>query len=187
MSLNNWEIPFKNDSGETVPPFACMRVKGIETLGDRSIVTIGKPNTYGSQFSHYLNGPIEVANGKYGSCTNVFPAIAKSGTGTLTNGTLWGPRSGVWTVEVKTGGFIVVGQHSSGLAIVDRFPMLAFTGKFDSNVSQGGTGTVSIYWQGVDTGANMTGVYAVSQAFTTSDEVNVSRMNERWEAYCRTQ
>lgn len=187
MSLNNWETTFKNDSGETIPPFACMRVKGVEALsGNRIAIKMGKPDTYGSQLSHYINGPIEVANGKYGSCTNVFPAIVKAGSGTLTNGTLWGPRSGGWTIEKETGGFVVVSEHSSGFAIVNRLPMLAFTGRFDADVAQGATGTVSVYWHGSDTGQNITGVYAVSQAFVTTDDVNAMLLNERWEAYCRT-
>lgn len=163
-----------------------MRVSGVSTQSDGStLVAVGKPDAYGSQFSHYLNGPVQVPVNGTGSCTNIFPALAKAGTGTISTGAQWGPRSGGWTIEEKTGGFIIIGQHASGVAIVNRFPMLAFTGKFDSNTNQGSTGTVSIYWQGTDTGQNMSNVYAISQDFLTTDEVNVSWMNERWEAYCR--
>ena len=69
--------------------------------------------------------------------------------------------------------------------IVARAPMLAFTGKFDADVSQGSQETVSVYWNGGDTTYNVDDVYAVSGDFATTDDVNVSWMNERWEAYCR--
>lgn len=184
MSLNRWTIPFKNDSAESVPPFGVMRVTGIETIGGRPIVKIGKPNTYGSQYSHYVNGPIEVAAGAYGTCTNEFPALAAT-NGTASGGQLWGPRDDSWELEPQTGGFITVDLFGSGVAIVNRFPLLAFEGQYDADTAQGASGTVSIYWQGSDTGENMTSVLAVSQDFVTTDKINVSWLNQRWEAYCR--
>lgn len=185
--MNRWNIPFKNGSGEEIPPFAVMRITGIEIFDGRSVVMVDKPNTYGSQYLHYINGPIAVADGKCSTCTNAFPALAKYNTGSSpTVGKLWGPRNGSWELQEETGGFIVIGvSATTGLAVVGQSPMLAFTGRFDSDVSQGSTATVSVYWQGVDTGENISGVYAISGDFTTSDDVNASLLNERWEAYCR--
>ena len=188
MSLSKWEIPFRNDSSETVPAFGIIRVTEVVPPSGSSswmFVTANKPNTYGSQYSHYINGPVAVAAGKLGTCTNVFPCLVKCGAGTPGFGQVVGPRNDAWTAEVETGGFIVVGTHSSGIVIVERFPMLAFTGRFDSAVTQDDTETVSVYWQGSDTTQNISGVYAVSGDFATTDDVNVSWMNERWEAYCR--
>lgn len=186
MSLNNWEIPFKNTSGETIPPFAVLRITGSQTIGGRAILEAQKPNTYGSQWSHYLNGPMEVENTKFGSCTNIFPALADFGTGSIAQGELWGPRNNSWLLQENTGGFrIIDAAPDSGLAIVDRHPMMVFYGKFTGSVSKGSTGTVTVYWGGSSTSQTISSVYAVSGAFTTSDYVNVYRINDRWEAYVR--
>lgn len=182
-----YDIPFKNNSGEEIPPYGVFKVTGTENVGSRSLIVAEKPDTYGSQYLHFINGITAVADGKCGSCCNTFPCLAKHGTGTLAIGELWGPRNDSWALEEQTGGFIVIGQASSGIAIVNRFPMLAFTGKYDSNTTQGNSGTVSVYWQGSDTGQNITSVIAVSGDFVTTDEVNVSWLNQRWEAYCRTE
>lgn len=180
-----YDIPFKNDSGEEIPPYGVFKVSGIEMVNSRALIVADKPDTYGSQYLHFINGITAVADGKCGSCCNTFPCLAKHGTGTPAIGELWGPRDDSWVLEEQTGGFIVVGQHSSGIAIVQRMPMLAFTGRFNATVSQGSSGTVSVYWQGSDTGEDISTVYAVSDGFGTSDNVNVSWMNQRWEAYCR--
>jgi len=184
-SLSNWNIPFRNDSGEEVPPFAVLRVTGLTTIGGRTVVTIGKPNTYGSQYSHFVNGPITVPADGYGTCTNDFPAMV-SANGTATVGQLWGPRSGSWELESSTPGFIALGD-----GVFNRDPFVSFYGKFDSTVAQGNTGTVSIWYgagsgtDGSDTTINMSSVLAVGNSFTTSDFVNCYRMNGTWEAYAR--
>lgn len=192
MSLSKWEIPFRNDSGETIPAFGVIRVTGATEIeaefgANHFVVTADKSNTYGSQYTHYLNGPVAVADGAYGTCTSVFPAMAKhDGTTSPTLGKLFGPRDDSWVLNKETGGFIVLKELPNDIVIVERMPMLAFTGRFDSSTSQGSTGTVSVYWQGSDTTQNITGVYAVSGDFATTDDVNVSWLNERWEAYCRS-
>lgn len=86
---------FRNDSGETVPAFGCMRVTDAETDANRYVIVIGKPNSTGGPF--VFNGPREVADGEYGIA---FSGIVKAyfTTGTPAVGEVWGPNSG-WSVE----------------------------------------------------------------------------------------
>lgn len=181
----SWPLAFRNDSGEAIPQYAIMRVTGMVTVNSRSILTVAKPNTFGSQYSHVVNGFVEVASGAYGSCTANFPAKIKY-NGTPAAGEVWGPRSGSWSLEDNTGGFVCLGN-----GIFVPAPYLSGYGKFDSSVTQGATGTVSVWWgadngtDGSDTGQNLSGVLAVGNSFTTSDFVNFYWDNGVWSAYAR--
>lgn len=88
---------FRNDSGETVPAFGCMRVTNAETDGtlNRYVIVIAKPNSTGGPF--VFNGPREVTNGSYGIA---YAGIVKAyfTAGTPVAGQIWGPNSG-WVVE----------------------------------------------------------------------------------------
>lgn len=182
------QIPFLNSSGSAMDPFAVFRVDGLNEVDGAQMLVAKQPNAYGSQYSHYINGPAAVEDGKIGTCFGMFPCLAKV-DGSPSKGAQIGPRSGQWDLRGSTYGFRVVETISSGLAIVEREPMLAFTGKFDADTSQDATGTVSIYYpsSGVltDTTQNMTDVLAASGEFLSTDWVNVSWLNNRWEAYCR--
>lgn len=180
-----FSLPFKNVSSESIPPFAIVRAEGYELVGIRPILTVGKPDTYGSQYTHYINGPTEVAAGKCGGCSNEFPCVARIETGTPVVGELWGARDDKWGMNAETDGFEVLGLTSNNLVIVQRSPMLAFTGFFTTAVAKGATGTVEVYFNGSTTGQTVTGVVAVQNTFSTLDAVNVSWVNKNWEAYFR--
>lgn len=184
------QIPFYNDSGSTIDPYSVFRVDGLHAVDGVQMLVAKQSNTYGSQYSHYINGPTSVADESVGACFGMFPCLATV-DGSPSAGDQVGPRSGSWILEDDTYGFRVVGTVSSGLAIVEREPMLAFTGKYDADISQGSAGTVSIYYPSsgtlTDTTENMSSVLAVSGDFLTTDFVNVTWLNNRWEAYCRTE
>ena len=60
FNANGW-VPFRNDSGEEVPPGAGVRVTGWETTEAGVSRAIGaKPNQYGSQFLMGINSPVAV-------------------------------------------------------------------------------------------------------------------------------
>ena len=192
MSVSEWEIPYKNNSGETIPAYGIIRFDGVvSSVGGRVIISAKKPNTYGSQYTHYLNGPVATLDGKYGSCTGIFPALMAVDTETFISGECVGPRNGLWTGEIDTGGFVSLETKEvsgSGVILVTRSPMLSFVGKFTTNVAQGGQEIVESWWDGTSgtTSQTINPVYAISHSFTTSDFVNVHWMNGRWEAYKRT-
>lgn len=182
------QFPFYNASGGTIPAFSVFRVDGVEEINGAYYPKAKQPNAYGSQYSHYINGPTDVPDEGMGSFFGVFPCLAAV-NGSPTKGDQIGPRSGQWDLRASTYGFRVVDLADSGFAIVEREPMLQFTGKYNSSCSKGSTGTVSIYYPSsgtlTDTTQDMSSVLAVSQAFTSSDWANVVWINGRWEAYLR--
>lgn len=186
MSIGVWEIPFRNNSGETIPAFGVIRCSDSEAVEGRTVIIAEKPNTYGSQYLHFFNGPIDVPAGGYGSCTSSFPALAKFNSGSFSTGDLVGPVDDSWSLDADSRGFVVVGVSGGGGAlVVNRLPMLAFTGRFNATVAKGATEDVSVYVGGIDTGYDIADVLAVSDGFGTSDNVNCTLMNGVWEAYCR--
>jgi hypothetical protein len=157
----------RNDSGEEVPAFAVLRVTGSTTVRQQLVLTVSKPNAYGSQGLHAVNGPQAIASGKSGVCTFSSPApvLYDTGDGTPAVGERWGPRDSSWKLRKNTGGFQISGSpdSTSGVVLAVVSPMLSFVGKTDSSHSKGSTGTISIYSGALgsesDTGVNMTGVY----------------------------
>ena len=184
------QIPFYNDSGSTIDAYSVFRVDGLHAVDGVQMLVAKQSNVYGSQYSHYINGPTSVADEAIGACFGLFPCLAAV-NGSPAKGDQVGPRNGQWNLRASTYGFRVVDLIESGLAIVEREPMLAFTGKFDADTSKDGTGTVSIYYPSsgtlTDTTQDMSSVLAVSGDFLSTDWVNVSWLNNRWEAYCRTE
>lgn len=159
-------IRVKNDAGTTLPAYGIARVTGAETITGRQLVlTVAQPNTYGSQFSHIVNGPQEIAAGGYGRIEAGFPCWAAYDTvdGTPTPLTKWGPRSGSWKLKRYTGGFQILGNvlASDGIVSVVHTPMLSFIGKTDASHAKSASGTISV-WAGetlgseTDTTANIT-------------------------------
>ena len=179
---------FYNDSGATILGGSLVRFDGTHDAGGIFVPVAKQPNTFGSQFNIYVTAEIDVPDGGIGFYHKDFPCLARV-NGSPTAGALMGPRSGSWQLELNTYGFKIIDQADGGLFLVERDPMLTFVGKFDSSVSKGATGTVSIYYGTsslTDTTENMTGVRAVSGAFTTSDFVNVSKINGEWQAFLRS-
>lgn len=192
MSVSEWEIPYKNNSGEAIPAYGIVRSDGVvSAIGGRVIISAEKPNTYGSQYTHFLNGPVAVPDGGYGSCTGIFPALVLVDSATFTAGECVGPRNNLWWAMIDTGGFVALESKvvtGGGTLLVTRSPMISFVGKFTANTGLNSTGTVTSWWDG---GAELTGhtvanVLAVSHSFTTSDFANIHWMNGQWEAYKRT-
>lgn len=175
---------FRNDSGEEIPAFACMRVTGAEVVSTgRVALTVGKPNTFGAQYNHVFNGPLKVANGKYGLCTRSDGAAAlyDSADGTPAFGESWGPRDATWKLKKNTGGFVVeiVTNSTQALASVKPQPFLMFKGQTDASHAKAATGTISIFYGtgvGTDTTVNMTSVYNAFGNVATTKAVTC-----RWE------
>jgi len=89
-------LTYRNDSGEAVPAYGCMRLTGAEEDPNtgRQVVVIQKPNSTGGVF--VFNGSRETASGEYGTAyTGVVRAAFASGTPAA--GETWGPLS-AWTI-----------------------------------------------------------------------------------------
>ena len=102
---------FVNNSGETVPPFALMRVTGLQSQNDRYVVEIARPD--GSESPCLVNGPREVADGARGSyqdASNHFVLLTDETSGSVGPGNDW--------PAVPGSVFRILGQIEPGQALV---------------------------------------------------------------------
>jgi hypothetical protein len=164
MIFDKYEIPFKNESGEQIPAYGVFKVtETVNVTGHGPILKAEKPDTYGSQYIHFVNGPQPVEDTKIGYCANPSqPIFAKyDDADTPANAELWGPDSS-FDLKKDVGGFQIIGGAVSGRVLVVQAPMVIFLGKTDASHDKGASGTVSV-WDGVlgsetDTTKNITGV-----------------------------
>lgn len=105
-------LPFRNDAGETIPPFACMRVTGATTANGQRVYTVAKPN--GSGTVHMINGPTQVTVAQlYGAGSLETPAtvLYNTSSGTPAHGETWGPKGGQWSLEKGYAGYTIIGGN----------------------------------------------------------------------------
>lgn len=160
-------VRYRNDSGETVPAYGIIKITEFVTENGFYLAKGDKPDTWGSQYSHYVNGPLDIADGDVGECyVPNGPVWAKYDTGsTPLVGQSWGPTNNSWQLSQHVGGFEVLSATGvDGYLLVTQKPMLWFLGKTDASHAKSATGTVSIYsgatvGSETDTTVNKTGVY----------------------------
>lgn len=188
-------LPLRNDSGETLPAFACARITGVTIVEGQVVTTVAKPST--TLARHYLiNGPSAVANGKYGSGTIDCPAYVlydTADTPAFQEG--WGPKPSQWTIAKGFPGFTILGTNSGSGATSRTFalwePITRLVGKADALVGSGSSGTVSI-WIGGTVGSesdstinvtvyNRTGADLASGAWCVVLWINNTWYAEPWE------
>jgi hypothetical protein len=184
-------ISYKNNSGETVPAYGVIKITGTsQNAAGVYIFTGDKPDTWGSQYRHYVNGPIDIADGDGGVCyVPTSPVWAKYDTGdTPAVGEAWGPTDDSWELSQHVGGFeILSAEPDDGKVLVIQRPLLWFIGKTDASHNQGASGTISI-WSGAtvsslsDTTVNKTSVYNRFADMETTKWVKCSwHKNDEWE------
>lgn len=109
-------IIFRNDSGEEIPPYACMQITGTDIQEDRTIFIVEKPVDIFGEFGPYLfnlHRPIE--EDKYGTGDAGLEVIALSSSPTASAGTRFGPEIDSWSiVERKNGQFNQCGESAIG-------------------------------------------------------------------------
>lgn len=174
-------IGFRNDSGETIPAFACMRVTGEITVSGAVLWTVTKPDTTFARF-YLINGPDTVStNDLYGTGSFVdLPdrVLYDSADGTPAAGEVWGPYPSQWGLKRHMYGFRILGDADTSSLHVRCLQDPIFTGvlgKTDASHAKSATGTVSV-WKGnhsADSGANIAGVYNSFAAVATTKWVKV--------------
>lgn len=107
-------VPAENDSGETIPAHALVRVTGW----DSGLFIAAKPNTDGQAV--WAAGPLPTDDGETVPLTNDWPAWAlyDSGDGTPAVGETWGAGASSWKLRKNEAGFVVVGDPDTTLGIV---------------------------------------------------------------------
>lgn len=118
-NLVRW-LSFRNDSGETIPPCAVMRITGVVEIQGQAVLTVDKPNADGG--THYVfNGAFAVAADDFGSATHSFPCCALFNPADAPAvGQQWGAQSGSWAIKKNISGYRVVGKAIEGRVEIVR-------------------------------------------------------------------
>jgi hypothetical protein len=106
-------ILFRNNSGETMPAYACMQVTGVyDETDDLTVVDAEKPvDTAGNAGSYLFNGPDEVEDGDIGCAQKHRRVYAIKDSGTATAGERWIPIVDAWEIEQDDSGpFVMAGD-----------------------------------------------------------------------------
>lgn len=146
-------MSFRNDSGEEAPPFAIMRLAGVETVAGRAVLICYKPNEDGGT-RYTFNGPCAVADGKYGFCTSDFPLMAyyDNTSGTPAINQEWGAKNGSWKITKYKPGYIINGTavDTTNFRVSIRMEVKRWT-RFSlyTSLSAGGSATADVMaWTG---------------------------------------
>lgn len=123
----------KNTETEVIPPFACMRIIGVEDVGNRTALKVEKPT---STTGHFLfNGPyeipVDVTEVIEGETVVTEPGVGWGyrhgivlmlGDVPASVGAEYSPIVGSWEIEEDSGPFIVFGRdQTTPQALVGRF------------------------------------------------------------------
>ena len=101
-----------NNSGETIPPYACCQVTGTEDLGGQNFLLVDKPaDVDGSSGWYIFNGHHEVADNEEG-LAQVGPSYRVfKDSGTVTAGEAWAPTVDEWYLtQSDSGQFVAAGE-----------------------------------------------------------------------------
>lgn len=110
-------IAVRNDSGETAPAFAVLRITGSAVVEGRTVITVGKPDDTSTAVL-LLNGPVDVAAGKYGQATPGPSFALYDDAETPAFSERWGTADGSWELEQDAPGAIVMGPPTLGRVLV---------------------------------------------------------------------
>jgi hypothetical protein len=174
-------IPFRNDSAETAPAYAVMRITGSSTLTETTpfYMKIGKPNT-AFQGLYLINGPDEVESNGYGRgyfhlTENDWNYAQYNTANTPATGESWGVINDSWKLHKYGPGFFILGGPLSGFGFVNVLqypPAEVLVKNTGSSILAGSSGTVEV-WGGTPlsetgSGQTMTGYNRTSIAFGAS-------------------
>lgn len=139
-SMGGREVPqstpifVRNDSAETMPPFACMQVTGTVENGGQNYITANKPvDTDGTAGGYLFNGFAEIEAGGFG-IANDGPVVRTLVTGSPSSGDALVPVVSSWSVAIGDGPLVAIGDDDIASGVVRAF---ASTG--------GGGGGVTVY------------------------------------------
>lgn len=177
---NYTRIPFRNDSGETVPAYGVMRVVNKTTIDARPIYTIGKPNTT-FQRRYLVNSPTEVIDGGRGWGTWLWHAdyvLYDSGSGTPAFGEEWGAQNGTWTLAKNRPGFLIDGGNETNphRTIAMQHLITSVLAQTDGAIDLESSGTLDVLCgaPGSETASGQTISSAFSETMDCEDNTRVT-------------
>ncbi len=141
-----YDIPFRNDSGEEIPPFAVLRVDGIVDRDGQWVKKVFKPDdTY--RLTYLVNGPAKIPVGGFGDATDGrYPCIVAKETGTFAFEDAWGIANNSWTLHRWTpGGFFIQAESGTGKGLFERRQQTTLYGQLNDDLNYQGTAEVQLY------------------------------------------
>lgn len=114
---------FRNTSGETIPPYACMQVTGTSVDTGRTYFDVTKPSDVDGTSGPYLfNIHREVSPGEYGISDAGIESRASVSGGTISSGTRLIPVVDSWSLESDDEGqYMAAGVDSLGSSVYRVF------------------------------------------------------------------
>jgi hypothetical protein len=157
-----FQIPFRNDSNETIPAYAAMRVTGVVTTMSIPVITVAKPSST-FQGLYLINGPLPVASSgelpAFGTWADQAGFVLYDDANTPALGEEWGPYDGSWEIKKYRYGFTILGAAASGIVGVVQRQVDKVYGQTDAAINKGSSGTVSVYdGNNADTSHNITAI-----------------------------
>lgn len=156
-------VKFRNNSGETVPAYGCMRVTSIETDEGVQRFVIAKPDTSFNRL-YLVNSGSDVASGAPGWGTWLWHAdwVLYDDASTPAFGESWGPQNASWEIKKWRYGFTIWGSPTGGttdLVMASQDWVNQFYGQTDAAINKGSSGTVSVFdGANADTAINVASV-----------------------------
>lgn len=184
-----------NDSGETIPAYACMQATGTIEIGSQNFFLVDKPSdTDGSAGGFLFNGPHAIADNEEGVAQLGSRVRAFKNTGTVTAGDAWVPVVNQWYIAAGTGPFVAIGADD-----VDTNVLWVFTGIAGGDIkhfaapvggiparsgSTLGSATCTLLTIAGGTRATTSATYTVYNNFTTavgaSHDIAAAKINGIW-------
>lgn len=158
-------IPFRNDSGKTIPAYGVMRMTGLAVVEGMPVITVDEPDTSFHR-SFLLNGAVDVpasgASSSYGTAQDgSYPAFALFDDSTLPDGQSspklgdhWGVDNASWKLAYGREGFYglggAYGDDGDGYApgakrtVVRPYAIQQVVAKLAATLSAGGETTATL-------------------------------------------
>ena len=114
-------LAFRNDSGETIPPFGCVQITGTVVDLNRTLYIVDKPaDEWGLAGPYFFNGPREVEADDYGNGSPDLDARAITKHTNVTVGSRMRPEKDTWKLYDSAGGlFQCCGEDDVGESVGD--------------------------------------------------------------------
>lgn len=115
-----------NTEAEVIPPYACMRVTGVDVVGGQTVVKVEKPTDTDGEFLFNCQFEIPVAGESSAGVgwAYRYGVVIMQGNGTppTAENVQYVPVVGSWEIEEGSGPFIVFGEHNVGTdTLIGRF------------------------------------------------------------------
>jgi hypothetical protein len=180
-------IPFINISDETIPGFALMTSEGVSNCQNTDgllVLLMSKPTQNYHRF-YYVNGPVPVPYGRYGTCSlGLHDIVLWSDPAGWTAGRTCGPKPDDWGLWLDRPGFRLLGGIDDKHALARQQEVTVVQGKATSGFYGGGLGTVQLHNSfDEDLGFNVEAIdcmIGASRAVAVNANVAISWIGGRW-------